>query len=53
MEIGEENEEWDNLEPGKVLSIKDNKIEIKTGDSAVWLIKHEFIDLPEVGSYIL
>ncbi|QSW87450.1 MULTISPECIES: formyltransferase family protein [Flavobacterium] len=53
VEISEDIGERDNLEPGKVLNIKDNKIKVKTGDSAIWLVKHEFIDLPEVGSYIL
>lgn len=41
-----------NIEPGKVLDINNNKILIKTIDSAIWLIKHEFITLPEIGNYI-
>lgn len=42
----------DNIEPGKVLSILKNKVKVKTGDSAIWLVNHEFIELPEVGTYI-
>lgn len=42
----------DNIEPGKVLSISENKIKVKTGDSSIWLVNHEFIELPEVGTYI-
>lgn len=43
----------DNLEPGKVLSIIENKIEVKTGDSAIWLVNHEFKELPQIGTYII
>ena len=42
----------DNIEPGKVLRILGNKIEVKTGDSAVWLVNHEFEELPISGSYL-
>jgi methionyl-tRNA formyltransferase len=42
-----------NIEPGKVLNVIDDKIEVKTGDSAIWLINHEFTELPKIGSYIL
>lgn len=53
VEIGNSKNVFCNLEPGKVLNIEGNKIEVKTGDSSIWLLKHEFTDLPEVGSYIL
>lgn len=43
----------DNIEPGKVLSIIENKIEVKTGDSAIWLVNHEFKELPQIGTYII
>jgi len=43
----------DNLEPGKVISIIENKIEVKTGDSAIWLVNHEFKELPQIGTYII
>jgi methionyl-tRNA formyltransferase len=42
-----------NIEPGKVLSIIDNKIEVKTGDSSIWLVNHEFTELPQIGTYII
>lgn len=42
-----------NIEPGKVLCILENKIEIKTADSAILLISHEFEELPQIGTYII
>lgn len=42
-----------NIEPGKVLSILENKIEVKTADSAIFLISHEFEELPQIGTYII
>lgn len=42
-----------NIEPGKVLTVDNTQIEIKTADSSVWLEEHEFENLPKVGSYIL
>ena len=44
---------YDNIEPGKVLSIIENNIEVKTGDSAIWLVNHEFKELPQIGTYII
>lgn len=41
-----------NLEPGKVLGIKNNSIEIKTFDSSVLLITHNFTEMPVVGTYL-
>lgn len=41
-----------NIEPGKILQIVGDKIEIKTGDSSIWLVKHDFNEFPDVGSYI-
>lgn len=43
----------DIIEPGKILNILDNKIEVKTGDSAIWLVNHEFEELPQIGTYII
>ena len=37
-----------NIEPGKVLSIVENKIQVKTGDGSVWLVKHELKVLPKL-----
>ena len=42
-----------NIEPGKILQIKNNHIKVKTGDGAIWLIKHEFSEIPSKESYIL
>lgn len=53
VEVSEYDSTNDNIEPGKVLSILENKIEVKTGDSAIWLVNHEFKELPQVGTYII
>lgn len=47
-----ENFETINIEPGKVLEINGSKIKVKTGDSAIWLIDHEFNLLPKINSYL-
>ena len=43
----------DNIEPGKVISIDNNIIEVKTADSSILLIDHEIENLPVVNSYFL
>lgn len=53
VELSEYDTTNNNIEPGKVLSILGNKIEIKTGDSTIWLVNHEFKELPLVGTYII
>lgn len=53
VEISDCKEDIKNIEAGKVLNVIDDKIEVKTGDSAIWLINHEFTELPKIGSYIL
>lgn len=53
VELSKYDSNYDNIEPGKVLSIIENKIEVKTGDSAIWLVNHEFKELPQVGTYII
>jgi methionyl-tRNA formyltransferase len=52
IEEGDGKQDWNNIEPGKVLNIESNKIEVKTGDGSVWLSNHEFEELPEIGSYL-
>lgn len=42
-----------NIEPGKVLTVEDNIITVKTGDGSVDLIEHEFTIEPLVGEYLL
>jgi len=41
-----------NFEPGKVLGLSENKIRVKTGDGSIWLIEHEFINLPKINEYL-
>jgi methionyl-tRNA formyltransferase len=41
-----------NIEPGKVLELDGRKIKVKTGNSAIWLLEHEFDKLPQVNSYL-
>jgi methionyl-tRNA formyltransferase len=53
VEISDYKEDIKNIESGKVLNVIDSKIEVKTGDSSIWLINHEFSELPQVGAYIL
>jgi methionyl-tRNA formyltransferase len=48
-ELGSNNNK--NIEPGKILLIKDNIIEIKTGDGSICLIEHELPNL-KIGEYI-
>ncbi|OYQ32104.1 methionyl-tRNA formyltransferase [Flavobacterium cyanobacteriorum] len=43
----------DNIEPGKVLQTQEASIEVKTGNGSIWLIEHEFTELPEAGTYII
>lgn len=42
-----------NLEPGKIVLVKNNIITVKTGDAAVELIEHDFETVPQVGEYLL
>lgn len=41
-----------NIEPGKILRIEGNKIEVKTGNGSVWLVDHEIKDLELVGRFL-
>lgn len=41
-----------NYEPGKVLNVRDNIITVKTYDSVINIIDHDFIMLPSVGDYL-
>jgi len=42
----------DNIEPGKVLAVENNAVKVKTADGAILITKHEFDNLPTVGSYL-
>jgi methionyl-tRNA formyltransferase len=41
------------LEPGKVIKVNQNEIEVKTGDGSVILIEHEFTDMPVINQYLM
>ena len=42
-----------NLEPGKVLDIKNNgEVLVKTSNGTIWLVDHELEQLPEIKGYI-
>jgi len=53
VELSEYDTANNNIEPGKVLHILENKIEVKTGNSTIWLVNHEFKELPQIGTYII
>lgn len=41
-----------NIEPGKVLNIQGDNIKVKSADGSVILTKHDFKDMPLIGSYL-
>ncbi len=41
------------LEPGKVIKVNQNEIEVKTGDGSVILTEHEFNDMPVSNQYLM
>jgi methionyl-tRNA formyltransferase len=41
-----------NIEPGKIIDVSNRIITVKSGDGAVNIIDHEFIDLPFTGDYL-
>jgi len=49
--VSEEDCDLENIEPGKVLEVKENTILVKCYDKAVRIIEHEFKQLPKVGEY--
>lgn len=42
-----------NIEYGKILGVKDNKILVKCFDGGILLINHEFKEMPKIGEYLL
>ena len=50
--LGEYDVTNNNIEPGKVISTSKNCVEVKTGDSSIWLVCHEFNELPIPGTYL-
>ncbi len=50
--VQEEQVSKNNIEPGKILDLKDNCMLIKCAKNAVWIVDHEFTELPGIGEYI-
>ena len=50
VELG--NSKLSNVEPGKVIFIDNNRIEVKTGDSSIIIKDHEFKIFPKTGEYL-
>ena len=46
------NNTAENLEPGKVLKVRDDTIQVKCGEGVVELLVHTFDPIPEEGSYL-
>lgn len=44
--------DMNNIEPGKILDIQDDRLLVKSYDGAILISEHEFIDLPKVGEYL-
>ncbi len=44
--------DMNNIEPGKILDIQDDRPLVKSYDGAILISEHEFIDLPKVGEYL-
>lgn len=42
-----------NIEPGKILKLIGNVIEVKTADASILIQEHELVELPVVNSYFL
>jgi len=42
-----------NIEPGKVVGLDKNKIEVKTGDGSIILIDHTLSKLPKLNQYLI
>ena len=42
-----------NIEPGKILNLHGNVIEVKTADASILVQEHEIVNLPVVNSYFL
>ncbi|BAO56740.1 formyltransferase family protein [Nonlabens marinus] len=50
--VKEEKYSLNNIEPGKVLEIKQREVLVKTYDGAIRLMQHEFVTLPSVNEYL-
>ena len=50
--VEEEQFDLPNIEPGKVLAVKNGNISVKTADGSILLVDHEIVDIVQVGSYL-
>ena len=41
-----------NIEPGKVLEVHAPNVLVKCGRNTIWLLRHDFTKLPQVGEYL-
>lgn len=41
-----------NIEPGKVVMVREREVVVKTGDGAITLLKHELDPMPSAGDYL-
>jgi methionyl-tRNA formyltransferase len=51
--IEKNQNQFSNIEYGKILAIRNREILVKCGEDSVWLIDHELQNLPKVGEYLL
>jgi methionyl-tRNA formyltransferase len=42
----------ENIEPGKVLEVSGKKVKVKTFNGAITITDHDFLTIPQLGSYI-
>jgi methionyl-tRNA formyltransferase len=47
-----ESRDSQNIEPGKVLAVRNNNILVKCSEGGIWLTNHEFTILPKEGDYL-
>ena len=50
--VKEEKYDLKNIEPGKILEIKNNTILVKCYNGAIRILEHEFQKLPNIGEYL-
>ena len=50
--VKEEECDLINIEPGKILEVKNNTVLVKCGENAIRILEHEFKELPEAGEYL-
>jgi Methionyl-tRNA formyltransferase len=46
------NENYPNLEPGKVIRVENKSVVVKCGEGLIRLLDHEMTELPKVGDYL-